>query len=124
MSPSSVHGVRHILVSDLEFAMQIGAYHHEKGRMQRVRINLDLTVPDTPVDDHRLASVLDYCALVDRIRGHAVQGHVHLVETLAERIAALCLEDERVLHARIRVEKLEAIEDAAAAGVEIERRRG
>jgi len=123
MSVTPLHGVRHILVSDLEFAMQIGAYTHEKGRVQRVRINLDLAVPDTPVEDHKLSSVLDYCALVDRVRAHALEGHVHLVETLAERIAAICLEDARVLKARVRVEKLEAIKDAAAAGVEIERER-
>jgi dihydroneopterin aldolase len=48
-------------------------------------------------------------------------GHVELVEQLADRIARLCLEDPRVRSARVRVEKLDAIADCAAVGVEIER---
>ena len=115
--------LRHIVLRDLEFPMHIGVYTSEKGRTQKVRINLDLSVVDGPVDDHDLKTVVDYCALVDRIRSHALTRHVHLVETLAEEIAAICLEDERVLSARVRVEKPEAIADAEAAGVEIERER-
>jgi dihydroneopterin aldolase len=116
--------IRHIIVSNLEFPMHIGVYHREKGRTQKVRINFDLSVLDTPADDHDLSTVVDYCALVDRIRAHALKRHVHLVETLAEEIAAICLEDSRVLKARVRVDKPEAIADADAAGVEIERERG
>jgi dihydroneopterin aldolase len=115
--------LRHILVKDLEFPCEIGFYRREKGRTQPVRINLDLLVDDTQVDDHNLSTVVDYCALVDRIRAMATQGHVNLVETLAERIAALCLEDARVKTARVRVEKPQAIPDAGSAGTEIERSR-
>jgi dihydroneopterin aldolase len=115
--------LRHILVKDLEFACQIGFYRREKGRTQPVRINLDLSVVDNPVDDHNLSTVVDYCALVDRVRAMATQGHVNLVETLAERIAALCLEDARILGVRVRVDKPQAIPDAQSAGVEIERAR-
>jgi 7,8-dihydroneopterin aldolase/epimerase/oxygenase len=43
------------------------------------------------------------------------------VETLAERIAALCLSDRRVRVARVRVEKLDVFPDATSVGVEIER---
>ena len=115
--------IRHILVRDLEFLCEIGVYRREKGRTQPVRINLDLSVLDTPVDDHNLSTVVDYCALIDRVRALATNGHVNLVETLAERVAALCLEDARVVSARVRVEKPQAIPDAASAGVEIERQR-
>jgi dihydroneopterin aldolase len=44
-----------------------------------------------------------------------------LVETRAEDVAAMCLEDRRVLSARVRVEKLDILEDAQSVGVEIER---
>jgi dihydroneopterin aldolase len=115
--------VRHILIQNLDLEMQIGFYGHEKGRTQRARINLDLSVEDTPAEDDRLGSVVDYVAVVDRIRKAALSGHVNLVETLAERIADICLEDSRVLKARIRVEKPDAIPEAESAGVEIERTR-
>ena len=49
-------------------------------------------------------------------------GHVQLVETLAERLAEACLADDRILIARVRVEKLDVFADATSAGVEVERR--
>jgi dihydroneopterin aldolase len=116
-------GLRHILVKDLVLHMQIGVYNHEKGRTQRARINLDLSVLDTPSDDHHLSSVVDYCVIVNKIRAYATSKHVNLVETLAEQIATICFEDNRVRIARVRVEKLDAIADAEGAGVEIERTR-
>jgi dihydroneopterin aldolase len=115
--------MRHVFVRNLDLEMEIGVYSHEKGRTQKARINLDLSVRDTPVDDNDLTTVVDYVAVVDKIRAHALSGHVHLVESLAERVAAICLEDPRVLRARVRVDKLEAIAEAESAGVEIERSR-
>jgi 7,8-dihydroneopterin aldolase/epimerase/oxygenase len=49
------------------------------------------------------------------------QGHVNLVETLAENIAAKCLKDKRLQSARVRVEKSDILEDAESVGVEIKR---
>jgi dihydroneopterin aldolase len=46
-----------------------------------------------------------------------------LVETLAERVADLCLSDPRVVVVRVRVEKPDVIVEAGGVGVEIERRR-
>ena len=48
-------------------------------------------------------------------------GHLNLVETLAEKIAAHCLADKRVKVARVRIEKLKVIAEAQSVGVEIER---
>jgi dihydroneopterin aldolase len=114
-------GIRHLFVHDLVLACRIGVHAHERDRPQRVRLNLDLAVAETDQPPRRLADVVDYAALVERVRGALSEGHVELVETLAERVAALCLEDPRVRSARVRVEKLEAVADAAAVGVEIER---
>ena len=51
------------------------------------------------------------------------EGHINLVETLAEKVAGLCLSDPRVSGARVGVEKLHAISEAESVGVEIERVR-
>jgi dihydroneopterin aldolase len=71
-----------------------------------------------------LANVVSYETIVEAIRDLAGDGHVNLVETLAERIADICFMDARVVGARVRLEKLEVFCDAASAGVEIVRRRG
>jgi dihydroneopterin aldolase len=81
-----------------------------------------LTANITPMDD-RLENAVDYEAVTEKIRAIALAGHINLAETLAEKIAATCLEDPRVVRARIRVEKLHALPGAEAAGVEIERSR-
>ena len=127
----SVLGLRRMFIRDLVLQARIGVHDHERRRTQRVRINIDLAVEDdgilrvsrAPVDREDLARVVDYERIVTNIRALVASGHVQLVETLAERLGELCLEDRRVAIARVTVEKLDVFEDAASAGVEIERRR-
>ncbi len=116
--------VRHIFIRDLVLTGFIGVHTHEKKKPQRLRINLDLAVKETPtVIEDRLADVVSYEDVADSVRILVASGHVNLVETLAERIADMCLYDERVQAVRVRIEKLDVFEDAASAGVEIERFR-
>jgi len=115
--------IRHLFIRDLVLACRIGVYPHEQHTPQRVRINVDLGVSEAGAALDRLDDVVDYEALLGRIET-AVRGqHVNLIETLAEQVAKLCLEDTRVRSARIRVEKLDVFSEAASVGVEIERRR-
>ena len=116
--------VRHVFIRDLMLTGLIGVHGHEKEKPQRIRINLDLAVKETPTAiEDRLADVVSYEEVADGIRAMVASGHVKLVETLAERIADMCLKDGRVQAARVRIEKLDVFEDAASAGVEIERFR-
>jgi len=118
------NAVRHVFIRDLVLSCSIGVYKHEHLQTQRVRINLDLAVRETarPVNDD-LANVVCYEEVANGVRAIVGRGHVNLVETLAEEIAALCLEDTRVLSARVRIEKLDVFTDARSVGVEIERVR-
>jgi dihydroneopterin aldolase len=115
-------GLVHVFVRDLSVDAVIGVHRHEKVKPQPVLINIDLSVreEDAPVED-TLASVVDYEVIVDGVRALIAEGHVKLVETLAERIAQFCLTDRRVLAARVRIEKLSAIAGVRSVGVEIER---
>src|SRR5581483_6703531 len=117
-------GGRRIFVRDLVLLADIGVYRREQGKAQRVRINLELVVdepPGPPTD--RLKDVVNYAKIVDAVRALVGRGRVNLVETLAAQIADCCLADPRVRQATIKVEKLDAMPDAAAVGVEIERWR-
>ncbi|MGH6933355.1 MAG: dihydroneopterin aldolase [Dongiaceae bacterium] len=117
-------GSYRIFVRDLELSSSIGAYAHERLRPQRIRINLDIRVraAGRPLNDD-LTNVLSYDAVIAAIKRLVADGHINLVETLAERIAEICLADSRVTQVSVRVEKLEVVPDAAGVGVEIERRR-
>ncbi len=116
---------RRVFVRDLLLDALIGVYPEELTKPQKVLINIDLWVAETPGEPPRsYADVVCYDNLVQRAKALLAEGHVGLVETLAERLAGLCLDDPRVLRTRVRVEKPEAIAEAAGVGVEIERRRG
>jgi 7,8-dihydroneopterin aldolase/epimerase/oxygenase len=126
----ATRATRHMFIRDLVLAASIGVYAHEHTAPQRVRINVDLAITDdgaaktsrAAVGQDDLSRVVDYEAIVNRIRAMVAVGHVQLVETLAERLAEACLADDRILIARVRVEKLDVFADATSAGVEVERR--
>ena len=113
-----------ILVRDLILPWRIGVRRHEIDRRQRVRINLDLVVLEqaNPVADN-YSDVVCYERIIDRIRQMAEAGHVKLAETVAHNIATMCLTEPNAVEITVRVEKLEAIHDAASVGVEITRNR-
>ncbi len=114
-----------MFLRDMELMASIGVLPHEQRGRQRVRINVDMAVLDDlgtePADADELSRVVDYGEVANGIRALVGGDHVNLVETLAERIAGLCLVDERVLSARVRVEKLDIFNDMVAVGVEVQR---
>jgi dihydroneopterin aldolase len=112
-----------VFVRDLILAARIGVYQHEKLGSQRVRINLELLCAEHPAINDDLGNVVNYAELVAQVRAIVDAGHINLVETLADRIAQMCLDDRRVQTAKVRIEKLEVFKEAESVGVEIERSR-
>lgn len=115
------NALRHVFVRDLVQSCTIGVHRHEHTDAQRVRINLDLAVQEGRDLDDSLSNVVCYERIVTGVRRIVSRGHINLVETLAEEIAAMCLEDGRVRSVRVRVEKLDVFPDVTSVGVEIER---
>ena len=116
--------IRHVFVRDLVLDCSIGIHQHEHEALQRVRVNLDLAVREGETNgklEDELANVVCYEDLTKGVRALVSREHVNLVETLAEDVAAMCLGDDRVRSARVRIEKLDILEDAESVGVEIER---
>ena len=127
----ATRGLRHVFLRDMVLPGSIGVHPHEHDAPQRVRVNVDLAVEDdgaralsrAAVGRDELSRVVDYELVANAVRLIVGDGHVKLVETLAERIAEACLHDPRVHLARIRVEKLDIFSDTVSAGVEVERRQ-
>ncbi|MEE9300001.1 MAG: dihydroneopterin aldolase [Alphaproteobacteria bacterium] len=109
---------------DLVLLCRIGVKPHERETSQRVRINVDLHVAGTEeaIDDD-IRRVVSYEGIVAKIRRIAAKGPINLVETLADRIAEMCLSNRRVESVRVRVEKLDVFDDALSVGTELERTR-
>lgn len=116
--------VRKVFVKGLKVDAFIGAYDHEQGAAQPLRIDFELEViePADPAGD-RLEDVVCYNKLTQGIKTIIAEGHIKLIETLAERIADLAIAHPMVLAVAVRIEKPQAIAEAEAAGVEIIRRK-
>ncbi len=116
--------LRKVYVRGLELSASIGAYASEYDRLQPIRIDFELEV-DVPTDpaSEKLEDIVCYDEMSRAVRAILSEGHIRLVETLAERIASVALAHPMVRAATIRVEKLTAVKDAAASGVEIRREK-
>jgi 7,8-dihydroneopterin aldolase/epimerase/oxygenase len=115
-------GSRHILIRDLIVLCEIGVFPHEHGKTQRVRINATLALEDgSHAIEDKLSATVSYSDIIDQIQAMAAHRRINLVETLAERVAELCLADGRVGSVRVRVDKLDIYPDSTIVGVEIER---
>lgn len=110
-----------IFVRDFILPVRIGAYAHERDKPQNVRFNIDARVRGAERVAEDMRDVVSYDLIADSIRMVVAQGHIPLVETLAERLAALILTHPRVTSVTIRVEKLEV--GPGGTGVEIVRHR-
>ncbi|MDB5460518.1 MAG: folB [Caulobacteraceae bacterium] len=110
-----------VFVRDIPVQAEIGLYSHEYGRSQPLTVDVELEV--VPSASEQVGDIVNYENIVAWTRDVAAAGHIKLVETFAEQVALACMRDSRVLSARVRVEKPEALAPAIA-GVEVLLRRG
>ncbi len=123
-SVSKVNKTWSILINDVVFQTYIGIHPEEALARQTVRLNLRCNVSMPVPDDHQYhGQFVCYDQLIKSITALAQSRHIHLVETLAEEIAVLCLSDQRINHVWCRVEKLDVYSNATSVGIEIERER-
>ncbi len=111
-----------ICVRDLVVPCRIGVHDYEKQGAQRVRINAELLV-EGRVGRDEFAQVVNYETVVEGIHALTSDGHINLVETLADRILDLCFTDRRVVAGDVRIEKLDIYPDAESIGIVMKRRR-
>jgi dihydroneopterin aldolase len=100
-------------VTGIECFAHHGVFAHERREGQTFVIDLVLGVDTRAAaasDD--LHDTVDYGSLVARVKAAVESDPVDLIETLAQRISAVCLSDDRVEWARVTVHKPEAPIDA------------
>lgn len=114
-----------IFVRGLLIQASIGVHPHEHEQTQPVIIDVELDMGDMALpEEDRLHETLDYALVADAAERIAMETHVQLVETLAERIADWALAvDDRVQRVAVSIAKPQALLKADAAGVEIVKTR-
>jgi dihydroneopterin aldolase len=113
-----------ILIRDLRVEALIGIHRRERYVTQTVQVDLEIGVPGTAVfESDKVADTIDYEQVALRIRTLASSGHFRLVETFADRIAALLINELGAPWCKVSAAKLGILPNAKFVGVTIERRR-
>jgi dihydroneopterin aldolase/D-erythro-7,8-dihydroneopterin triphosphate epimerase len=113
-----------IEIRDLLLRAIIGINPDERINRQDVLLNIELDADLRPAagsDDIRDA--VNYRTIAKDVIELVEGSQYNLVETLAEAVARLCLNDERVSRVRVSLQKPGALRFAASVGVTIERTR-
>ena len=115
-----------VVVKGLKVFGHHGVREAERERGQHFLIDIEATLDLSEAGQtDRLDRTLDYGPLVREVERLVSAQRFQLLEALAEQIAGLVLQDERVAAARVRVAKPQPpmASHLAEVAVEIERRR-
>lgn len=111
-----------IFLRELQVETIIGIYDWERETRQTVSIDLEMATDNrAAAAADRIADALNYKSVAKRIIAFVEGSKFQLVETLAERIAAILLEEFEIPWVRVTVSKPGAIRGARDVGVCIER---
>ncbi|MGH8676004.1 MAG: dihydroneopterin aldolase [Burkholderiales bacterium] len=112
-----------IVIRDLRIEVRIGIHRREHHIAQTVSLDLDIGLAGEAVfASDRVADTIDYEQVASRIKALAASGHFRLVETLAERIARLLLDEVGAPWVKVNAAKIGILPNAKFVGVSIERR--
>lgn len=113
-----------VFIEGLEVEALIGIYGWERRIRQPVQFDVEMAFDNRkPAASDAIVDTLDYKAVSKRLIQFVSQSGFGLVETLAERCAALILDEFTVSHVRVKLSKPGAVRGARAVGVIIERSR-
>lgn len=111
-----------IYVRNLRIDCVIGVFEWERRVRQTVAIDLELAADIArAAKTDRLQDTLDYKAIAKRLIDFVGESQFQLVETLAERVAQVVLDEFAVTWVRVRINKKGALRHATDVGVIIER---
>jgi len=111
-----------ILIRDLRVEALIGIHPRERHVLQTLSVDLDIGLPSEAVfTSDKVADTIDYEQVALRIRALAASGHFRLVETFADRVAALLTQDFGAPWVKVSAAKIGILPNAKFVGVTLER---
>ena len=111
-----------VYIRDMKVNTIIGIYDWEREIRQTVSLDLEMAadISNAGRSDH-IDDTLNYKAVAKRLIAFIEESDFQLVETLAERVAAIVLDEFNVPWLRLRLSKPGAVRGARDVGVVIER---
>lgn len=113
-----------VFIRELRVDTVIGDYDWERDIRQDVVLDIEVETDIRPAAaGDKLAKTVDYNAVATRVADVVRDSNFHLVEALAEHVAALILDEFDTTKVRLRVAKPGALSNARDVGVVITRTR-
>ena len=111
-----------IILTDFRIDAVIGIWDWEKRNPQTISIDLEMqTDTKKASQSDSIEDALDYKAVSKRVKQFIQASQFNLIETLAENVAKIILEEFDVQWLKLRISKPFAIRDSRNVGVSIER---
>ena len=111
-----------VFIRELRLPAWIGLYKQEKVAQQTIELDIEFGLPgETVFKTGKVKDTIDYGIVSERIRSILDSERFGLVESLAERIAKLLLDEFHSPRVMVNVTKLGVLKDAKRVGVRIER---
>jgi dihydroneopterin aldolase len=111
-----------VFINGLRAETVIGVYDWERSIRQPLIFDLEMATDNrAAAKDDDLTKAIDYAAISQRVIAEVEASSFQLIETLAEHLAALILEEFGVQWLQLRVLKPSAVAEADAVGVQIQR---
>jgi dihydroneopterin aldolase len=111
-----------VFIEDLRIDTVIGIYDWERRVRQTLSFDIEMAFDNTvPAASDDIADTLNYKDVSKRLIAYVGESSFGLVETLAERCAAIIRDEFGVAWVRLKLSKPGAVRGAKAVGVCIER---
>lgn len=111
-----------VFIEGLTIETVIGIYDWERRVHQPVVLDVEMAFDNTgPASTERIEDTLDYKRVSKRLIAFVEGSSFQLVETLAERCAAIIRDEFGVAWVRLKLSKPGAVRGAKAVGVMLER---
>ena len=111
-----------IILTDLRIDAVIGIWDWEKRNPQTISIDLEMETDNkTASQSDSIEDALDYKAVCKRVQQFIQESQFNLIETVAENVAKIILEEFDVQWLKLRISKPFAIRGSRNVGVSIER---
>ncbi|RNF82893.1 dihydroneopterin aldolase [Montanilutibacter psychrotolerans] len=113
-----------VFIEALQIDALIGIYDWERRIRQTLVFDIEMAFDNRiPAATDAIEDTLNYKAVSKRVIEVVSQSGFGLVETLAERVAAVIIDEFGVQHVKLKLSKPGAVRGARAVGVMIERSR-
>ena len=120
LKPAKNTTKRTIFIKDFIIHEIIGIHDYEKAKKQKIKFNIVIDVNQNVVADEKdIKSIVDYEKITNKLENLTKSKKYNFLESLAEDSFKEIFEDKRINSITIKIEKPDAIKNAASVGVEV-----